>query len=831
LSPLHWNRENPDTRARSGLARWALALVIAALLIPASASAQEAPKPEAASAEPTPEDLAIPLVEISQRAEQTAQILKTALDSLPPDASIADIKEQAPEIEKSLQERRSELDQALASGQNRERLADYQADWGQTLAQLEDWREKLGPLILGIESALESLSKEKEVWEHTRKNAQGVDSPDSITKRIRTTLREIDKAMAAVSDKRSSLLTLQDRIVQQDLMAKAAVDQIEAAQREGRSGLFERDAPPLWADLREVQRGEHLEAIRASIVGDLRKLREYAAASGSQFLLDLLIFIVVLQYARGVKIRLLNPVEGIPPIGRSGELFERPVSIALLTTVLLVRLVHGPAPIGFATIISFTMIVPLVRLVPLLLPKQMRWVVWVMAVLIVVSRVRLIVNEAPLASELLFGLESIGMIATLTWLMRPSRLQEIPANTHVPPLLRAGMRATLLLLSVSILSSALGFRGFALLVGSATTKSVYAATILYAAAGAAKAAVEASFHTAPAQNLSFVRRRRDAVLSVTGRYASWGAMAYWAYLTLVWFEIFDWTNALVRSVLSAHLNVGEIQISLGDVIAFVLTVVVSFMLSRLIRFFLEEEALPRMRLRRGVGNAISTLLHYIVLLLGFVFALSAAGMDFSRVALFAGAFSVGIGFGLQSVVNNFVSGLILLFERPVQIGDMVEVGTLQGEVRRIGARSSTVRTFDGAEVIVPNANLITEPVVNWTLSDRRRRLDLEVGVAYGTEPEAVLELLEGVAEAHDLVLETPQAQALFLEFGDSSLNFRLRVWIPRYEEGFAIRSQLTVAINAALRDAGITIPFPQRDLHVRSVESDVIRSLDGPNRE
>jgi small-conductance mechanosensitive channel len=477
------------------------------------------------------------------------------------------------------------------------------------------------------------------------------------------------------------------------------------------------------------------------------------------------------------------------------------------------------------------MIVPLVRLVPLLLPKQMRWVVWVMAVLIVVSRVRLIVNEAPLASELLFGLESIGMIATLTWLMRPSRLQEIPANTHVPPLLRAGMRATLLLLSVSILSSALGFRGFALLVGSATTKSVYAATILYAAAGAAKAAVEASFHTAPAQNLSFVRRRRDAVLSVTGRYASWGAMAYWAYLTLVWFEIFDWTNALVRSVLSAHLNVGEIQISLGDVIAFVLTVVVSFMLSRLIRFFLEEEALPRMRLRRGVGNAISTLLHYIILLLGFIFALSAAGMDFSRVALFAGAFSVGIGFGLQSVVNNFVSGLILLFERPVQIGDMVEVGTLQGEVRRIGARSSTVRTFDGAEVIVPNANLITEPVVNWTLSDRRRRLDLEVGVAYGTEPEAVLELLEGVAEAHDLVLETPQAQALFLEFGDSSLNFRLRVWIPRFEEGFSIRSQLTVGINAALRDAGITIPFPQRDLHVRSVESDVIRSLDGPNRE
>jgi small-conductance mechanosensitive channel len=297
-------------------------------------------------------------------------------------------------------------------------------------------------------------------------------------------------------------------------------------------------------------------------------------------------------------------------------------------------------------------------------------------------------------------------------------------------------------------------------------------------------------------------------------------------MTLRMFELFEPASDAMRSILNANLGVGEIEISLGDMFAFILTIVLAFGLSRLIRFFLEEEAFPRMKLRRGVGNAIATLLQYAVLLLGFTLALSAAGMDFTRVALFAGAFSVGIGFGLQSVVNNFVSGLILLFERPIQIGDMVEVGTLCGEVRRIGARSSTVRTFDGAEVIVPNANLISEPVVNWTLSDRRRRLDISVGVAYGTDPEAVLELLRGVAGTNSAVLETPAAEALFLEFGDSSLNFRLRVWIPRFEEGFSIRSQLTVAINAALRDAGIQIPFPQRDLHVRSVESDVIRSLD-----
>jgi len=831
LKNLRQDSEKPDTRGRTIIARWALALILAALLVPATASAQESPKPEAASAKPAPEDLAIPLVEISQRAETTANILRAAINVLPPDESVADVTEQIPEIEKSLLEQRGELDQALASGQNRGRLEDYRSDWSQTLTQLNAWRDQLAPRILEIESALESISKEKEIWERTREEAEGADSPDSIVKRIRITLSEIDKTIATVSASRSSLLTLQDRVVQQDLAATAAVEQIEAAQREGRSGLFEQDAPPLWADLRKVHPGEHMEDIRISIAGDLKNLREFAVASGSQFLLDLLIFIVVIRYAFAVKRRLVNPVEGIPPIGRSGELFKRPMSIAVLTTVLFARLIHGPPPIGFTTIISFLMILPLVRLVPLMLPKNVRWVVWAMAGLVAISRTRLILSESPLASELLFGLESIGMMTTLLWLMRPSLLREIPADAHLPPMLGTGMRATLLLLSVSILSSALGFRNFASLVGMATTSSVYAAMILFAATGAFKAGVEASFHTEPAQNLSFVRRRRNVVLDITGRYASLIAGTYWVYLTLRWFEIFDSVSALVRTILAAHLNVGEIQISLGDVIAFVLTVVVAFMLSRLIRFFLEEEAFPRMRLRRGVGNAISTLLHYILLLLGFVFALSAAGMDFSRVALFAGAFSVGIGFGLQTVVNNFVSGLILLFERPIQIGDMVEVGELFGEVRRIGARSSPVRTFDGAEVIVPNANLITDPVTNWTLSDRRRRLDLAVGVAYGTDPEVVLELLEGVATAHESVLESPKPEALFLEFGDSSLNFRMRVWIPRFEEGFSIRSQLTVGINAALRDAGITIPFPQRDLHVRSVESDVVRSLDGRNRE
>jgi small-conductance mechanosensitive channel len=192
-----------------------------------------------------------------------------------------------------------------------------------------------------------------------------------------------------------------------------------------------------------------------------------------------------------------------------------------------------------------------------------------------------------------------------------------------------------------------------------------------------------------------------------------------------------------------------------------------------------------------------------------------------------GAFGVGIGFGLQNVVNNFVSGLILLYERPIQVGDVLQVGALQGRVRRIGIRSSTLSTFDGAEVIVPNANLIATDVVNWTLSDRIRRVDIAVGASYGSDPREVLAVLDRVARAHAEVLASPEPTALFVGFGESALAFELRFWTPEYDAWIRVGSEVRTAIFAAFKDAGIEIPFPQRDLHVKSVAMAAGRALTG----
>ena len=190
----------------------------------------------------------------------------------------------------------------------------------------------------------------------------------------------------------------------------------------------------------------------------------------------------------------------------------------------------------------------------------------------------------------------------------------------------------------------------------------------------------------------------------------------------------------------------------------------------------------------------------------------------AKITLLASAIGVGIGFGLQNVVNNFVSGLILIVERPVGVGDLIEVGPLTGEVKRIGIRSSVVRTFQGAEVIVPNAELVSKEVVNWTRSDRHRRYDIDVGVAYGSEPERVMRLLVDAAGDVPEIMKSPAPLAMFKGFGDSSLDFRLLAWVQTVDVGLQAQNALRIAILRRLDEAGIEIPFPQRDVHIRSAD-------------
>ncbi len=278
---------------------------------------------------------------------------------------------------------------------------------------------------------------------------------------------------------------------------------------------------------------------------------------------------------------------------------------------------------------------------------------------------------------------------------------------------------------------------------------------------------------------------------------------------------------------SLGVSVGQVHLTMAMILLALLVIYLSIQVSWLLRAALDTQVFPYSQVDRGVSDSIKKLLHYFFILIGFLLAISLAGIEMRNFAVLAGALGIGIGFGLQNIVNNFVSGLILLFERPIKVGDMVVVEGDWGKVISIGLRSTVVETFDGSELIVPNSTLISQKVTNWTLTTTKARVVLPVGVAYGSDIEKVLRILLEAAESHSLVMTDPAPRALFVGFGDSSLDFELRAWIADVNGRLGVRSELGQFIDRRFREEGVEIPFPQRDLHLRSVDGEIFARAGG----
>jgi small-conductance mechanosensitive channel len=247
---------------------------------------------------------------------------------------------------------------------------------------------------------------------------------------------------------------------------------------------------------------------------------------------------------------------------------------------------------------------------------------------------------------------------------------------------------------------------------------------------------------------------------------------------------------------------------------FILLVVV--ILSRLFARKFLERILIRLQIEEGTRYTFRRIIELTLILIGAIIAFQSIGINLSGLAVIFGLLSVGIGFGLQNITSNFVAGLILLFERPIKVGDRVTVGGVEGDVMDINIRSTTVRSLNNIAIIVPNSEFVSSQVVNWSHGDRKIRLDIEVGVSYQSDLDTVLRSLKEVALENPEILRDPEPDVHLREFGDSSWNMKLRIWIDNPKRHPVVRSEINCAIVRKFRENGVEIPFPQRDFHLRS---------------
>jgi potassium efflux system protein len=360
--------------------------------------------------------------------------------------------------------------------------------------------------------------------------------------------------------------------------------------------------------------------------------------------------------------------------------------------------------------------------------------------------------------------------------------------------------------SAASAASALGYIELANVLGLAVIGGAYVAFILYAVMRIAEGLLFSLLKVRLLTRIGAVRRHRLLLEHRLEQGLRCLALLLWLGYSLELLALRDPFLEKTGELINADLSRGSLHFSLGHVLTFCITVWAAFLVSKFLRFVLEEDVYERLHLPRGLPYAISTVLHYTVLVVGFLAAAASLGPDMAKFTVLAGAFTVGVGFGLQNIINNFVSGLILLFERPIKVGDVIQVTDAGGVVQSIGIRASVLRAADGSEMIMPNANLIANRVTNWTFSDSQRLIEVPISVAQAADPDQVIELSKSVAATHPLVTKNPLPQALVVNLGPGPLSFELRAWTDRAEDWMQIRSDLAVAIKSALAKENISVP-------------------------
>lgn len=278
-------------------------------------------------------------------------------------------------------------------------------------------------------------------------------------------------------------------------------------------------------------------------------------------------------------------------------------------------------------------------------------------------------------------------------------------------------------------------------------------------------------------------------------------------------KVESWISRVLNTTL---VTINQTPITPASLVIFALIVLASIFVTRAFTRLILDRILRKLHIKEGIRYTLRRLTEYTLVLVGTIIAFQFVGVDLSGLAVIFGLLSVGIGFGLQNVTANFVAGLILLFERPIKIGDRITVGDVEGDVEEISLRATKIRTLNNISIIVPNSQFVSSNIVNWSYGDLRIRLDIDVGVSYGSDLDVVLSCLKDVARENPKVLKEPEPDVLFREFGESSWNMRMRLWIDNPQGHHRIRSDINCAIVRKFREKGVEIPFPQRDIHVRS---------------
>ena len=776
-------------------------------------NAASQPSPEA-SPSPSPTPPPIDATQVAADAMQVNQRLRSLPERLVSNESLTELEQQVNELRQTTTEKAQQTELAIQSGGIFTELQQATLDWEALSKESKSLSETLSKHATALDSEIQSLSNDQSRWSTVQQSVTAQETPPELIELTNKVVVDIDNALRSAEERRIRMVALQQSLVTQLSIIARETEQLAKAKAESQRSLLEQDSLPLWkVQFRSTSESSVARTLRGTYTQDIARLKTYIYAKRTALIVVAFITLVVLAFF----IRLSRARVGKPQTEADTALAQRPLSLALLVFLVAMMPLLYDAPNSAIGLVNLIALVPITGLLkPRLTRTYQRLLLALIATVLAWPCVKLFQVPTWFKRDLL-ALFTLCVIALFILLARKA----IPLGSNergAPGLSSVALIVGIFLLLIAFLANVFGYVGLSDLLTQGTLVSAYRAVIVYTVFLVGGSVISSLLRPNAGASFTIVRTDRERLAGRLTFALGVTAFLIWIHSTLKLFAVREDVYGAIRSLLNYQINIGSASFAISNIVAFVLTLLGGYLIASVTRAVLGEAILPRMTLARGLPNAIATVTHYVLLVLIFLLALAAAGVELSKFTILTGAFGVGLGFGLQNVVNNFVSGLILLFERPVRVGDILEIKGVGGEVTKIGFRSSTVHAFDGSDLIIPNATLISEQVTNWTLTGTHRKIVLNIHVGYGNDPTKVRDLLSATAAAHPEVLQHPKPIALFLGFGDSALNFEVWFWAPRPEVVPELRSDVALNIAAALSEAGIKVPVPQRSLHITGLD-------------
>lgn len=759
----------------------------------------------------------IPLEEVGAQAIQVSNLLVSLQTKFPSNNDVDDIQKNLPSAIDSMAAQKKQTLQVLQSELNLVTLQDEGAVWHKNQDRMAKWQSLITQRATILQSMLAQLVDMQKIWSQTLVSAKAANAQEEVIQQIGATLSSIGDLQTPLQTRYSDLISLQNRVDEALFQCGDLLDQIFKTQRNMVKGIGSHERIPIWTpELWAKARANGYERLLTIFENRRADVELYLFDPSSRMPIHagFFIFLLTLFFMMRRHAGHLPEEEHLSVIT---HIVHRPFAAAFIITMLLASSPYLPLPKTIQNLFEALVLVAMIRLAKPMVAAWMISGLYALCLLYTLDMVRLTFVGAVLLEQSLLLLEALAGMTILGWsliygiLKTPFARADSLTRFHT---LRKGAIITLVLLGVGFLAGTLGYLILArLLVSTVFSAGAFAlAAFIFIKIFFGLAAF--SLRVRPLRLLRMVNRHRDLLERRIYKMMVWLAIIGFSARVLKHVGLLQPVVMIGNAILDAKLERGAISISLEDILAFGLCVWASYLLSSFINFVLEEDVYPRSKVPHGIAYAASRIIRYLIIAIGFVLGIGLLGIDLTKVTVLIGALGVGIGFGLQSVVNNFVSGLILLFEQPIHARDIVEVGNIQGTVKRIGIRASILQTRQGAEIIIPNSQLVSEQVTNWTFSDQRRRIDLPVGVSYSANPQKVIKVLSTAAGGNSRILKNPRPQVLLMEFGDSAIKYELRAWTDQFNDWPEIRSELTIAVYDAIQAAGMSIPYPQREVRL-----------------